>query len=94
MVLRGAQIQPCGQARCGLFSAQSLLHDFDWLYGRALRLTSPDLAGVADSYIDELGTWADSHVSWPEIVGCDSEEHHEVKNLEKSSDEHDHLKAA
>ena len=140
MVLRGAQIQPFSQARCSLFSTQSLLHDLARLYGRALPLTSPALGAVADLYIDELWTWQilmshglrslpairakccesplprnqlpmqKGHSIYPVIAmialtlftwivaiwaSCsDSEEHLEVKKLEKSSDEHDHRKAA
>ena len=52
MVLRGTQIHWRGQARCGLVSAQSLPHDLARLYDRALSLTSTDLDGVADPYID------------------------------------------
>ena len=61
MVLRGAQIQRCGQARCSLVSAQSFPHDLARLYGRTLPLTSTDLGGGADPYIDEVRTWTDSH---------------------------------
>ena len=72
MVLRGTQIQRCGQARCSLVSAQSLPHDLPRLYGRARPLRSTDLGGGTDPYIDMQWTWADSHASWLEIVPCDS----------------------
>ena len=72
MVLRGAQIQRCGEARCSFVPAQSLPHDLAQFYGRMLPLTSTDLGGGADPSIDELWTWTDSHGSWPEIVPCDS----------------------
>ena len=61
MVHRGAPIQRYGQARCNLFSAQSLPHDLARLYGRVLPLTSTGLGGAADPYINALWTWADSH---------------------------------
>ena len=61
MVLRGAQIHRCGQAKCSLFSTQSLPHDLARLYGRMLPLTPADLGGAADPCLDALRIWTDSH---------------------------------
>ena len=72
MVLRGAQIQRRGEARCGCVSAQSLPHDLAHLYGRVRPLTSTDLCYGASLYLDTLWPWTDSYVSWPAIVLCDS----------------------
>jgi len=70
MVLRGAQIHRCGQAKCSLFSTQSLPHDLAWLYGRALPFTSANLGNVAGLRLESVQILADSH--GPEIVHCDS----------------------
>lgn len=61
MVLRGAQIHRCGQAKCSLFSTRSLPHDLTRLYGRVLPFTSANLGGAAGPCLDELWIWTDSH---------------------------------
>ncbi len=70
MVLRGAQIHRCGQAKCSLFSTQSLPHDLARLYGRARPFTSANLGNVAGLRLESVQILADSHC--PEIVHCDS----------------------
>ena len=70
MVLRGEQIHRRGQAKCSLFSTQSLPHDLARLYGRTLLFTSANLGGVAGPCLDELWIWTESHGQ--EIVHCDS----------------------
>lgn len=61
MVLREAPIYRNRQARCNLLSAQSLPHDLARLYDHASPFTSADLGGIADPYLEEVRTWADSH---------------------------------
>jgi hypothetical protein len=61
MVLRGTQIQRRSEAKSSLALTQSLPHDLAKVYDRTGPLTSTVLGGVADLYLDELGTWTDSH---------------------------------
>lgn len=70
MVLRGTQIQRCGQAGCDLLSAQSSPHNLALSYGRARPLMPTHFDAVADPHIDTPSTRSDSQVSWPGTLPC------------------------
>jgi hypothetical protein len=63
MILQEVPIYRNSQARCNLLSAQSLHQYLDRLYDHASPFTSADLGGIADPYLEEVRTWADSHDS-------------------------------
>ena len=83
MLLRGEQIHRRGQAKCSLFSNQSLPHDLARLYGWTLPFTSADLGGVAGPCLDELWIWTESHGQ--EIVHCTPSRRRDARLLHNQS---------
>jgi hypothetical protein len=54
MVLRGAQIHRRDQAKCSLFSTQSLPHDLAPLCDRVLPFTSANLANIVGPRLESV----------------------------------------
>jgi hypothetical protein len=84
MVLRAAQSQQCGQARCDLLSTQSLPHNLAGLYSRTSPFRFTDLDGIVGPCLNEVKFCLETE-QWPtddeSTIAAEALMHHVQENL-------------